>query len=116
MPSPPTVRSPENGAAPSREEGDAARVRCPQTLKEQEREAERMASENLNLKMRVQHLEEMLGDRGDLEESMNIWDLRSALSRERERIVEEAAKQVTERDDLLMRSHKVGSSSSVASV
>ena len=73
---------------------------------EQEREAERMANENLNLKMRVQQLEEMLGDRGDIEESMNIWDMRSALSRERERIIEEAAREVTERDELLARSRK----------
>jgi chromosome segregation ATPase len=41
-----------------------------------------------------------------LEESTNIWDLRSALSRERERIVEEAAREVSERDELLARSHK----------
>ena len=40
--------------------------RCPPTLKEQDREAERMARENLNLKICVQQLE-MFGDRGDLE-------------------------------------------------
>ena len=85
---------------------DPQMTECPQTLKEQEREAERMANENLNLKMRVQQLEEMLGDRGDMEESMNIWDMRSALSRERERIVEEAAREVSERDELLARSRK----------
>jgi len=86
--------------ADDREEG------CPQTKNDQEREAERMTNENLNLKMRVKHLEDMLGDRGDIEESMNIWDLRSALSRERERIVEEAAREVSERDELLARSRK----------
>ena len=79
---------------------------CPQTLKEQEREAERVVNENLNLKMRVKHLEDLLGDRGDGEESMNIWDMRSALSRERERIVEEAAREVSERDELLVRSRR----------
>jgi hypothetical protein len=77
-----------------------------QTLKEKELETERMASENLNLKMRVQHLEEMLGDRSSANESMNIWDMRSALTSERERILEEAAREVTERDELLARSQR----------
>jgi hypothetical protein len=83
--------------------GEAA---CPQTLKEQEREAERVVNENLNLKMRVKLLEDMLGERSDVEQSMNIWDMRSALSRERERIVEEAAREVSERDELLARSRQ----------
>lgn len=86
--------------------GGLSEAACPQTLKEQEREAERVVNENLNLKMRVKHLEDMLGERSDVEQSMNIWDMRSALSRERERIVEEAAREVSERDELLVRSRQ----------
>ena len=91
---------------------DEAREVRPPTLTEQERALEQAASENLNLKMRVQQLEEQLGERGPGggDESMSIWDVRSALSRERElhqqreRIIEEAAREVTERDELLERS------------
>lgn len=86
--------------------GGLGETACPQTLKEQEREAERVVNENLNLKMRVKLLEDMLGERSDVEQSMNIWDMRSALSRERERIVEEAAREVSERDELLARSRQ----------
>ena len=93
---------------------DEAREVRPPTLTEQERALEQAASENLNLKMRVQQLEEQLGERGPGggDESMSIWDVRSALSRERElhqqreRIIEEAAREVTERDELLERSRE----------
>ena len=84
---------------------DEAREVRPPTLTEQERALEQAASENLNLKMRVQQLEEQLGERGPGggDESMSIWDVRSALSREREL---HQQRRPSTRSRLQLRSHR----------
>eukprot|EP00960_Hanusia_phi_P050761 760403-Hanusia_phi.AAC.11 len=78
---------------------DSMRHVTQHTLKEKEQENERIQSENLNLKLRVQYLEDLLGENSDT--APTYWDLQSALSKERERIIEEAAREVSERDELL---------------
>ena len=72
---------------------------CLADFEPREQEMERLRSDNLDLKLRVQYLEELSGDRRS--SAPSFWDARATLSAEQNRLLEGAMLEVQSRDEQL---------------